>query len=207
MLLILMIISAFSISICSGASALQYHERHPWMANVGVGIGRGRFEDIDETERVYRSGAVPQIRFGRMIGSRLQLSVNYQGWIIEFDRFGDTVLEDVKIRRSLQDLTLGLALFPAGPEGFLGGFYIRAGAGIGWAGTAVIPVHEGGKQEHGERHDDWGTGYVAEIGYELWISGNAAVGLIGSYNYLDIDGDIVEKAWFTSANLTLSLYF
>jgi hypothetical protein len=43
-----------------GASALQYHERRPWTANVGVDIVRGRFEDIDETERVYRSGAVPK---------------------------------------------------------------------------------------------------------------------------------------------------
>jgi hypothetical protein len=79
-----------------------------------------------------------------MIGRHFQLSVNYHGWIIEFDRFGDTVLEDAKIRRSLHDRTLGLALFPAGPEGFLGGFYTSVGAGIGWAGTAIIPVHEGG---------------------------------------------------------------
>jgi hypothetical protein len=62
-------------------------------------------------------------------------------------------------------------------------------------------------QEHGERHDDWGTGYFAEAGYEFWISSNATAGLIASYNYFDIDGDIVKNAWFTSANLTLSLYF
>jgi len=198
-----------AILACIGGSAdaLKYRERPPWMANVGIGIGKGRFDDIDDTQRVYRSGAVPQIRFGRMLGRHFMASLNYQGWIIEFDRYGDLVLEDAKIRRSLQDFTLALTWFPGSPEGPLGGLYIRAGAGVGWAGTAIIPVHEDEAQEHGERHDDWGTGYLAELGYEFWISNNSTIGLTASYNYFDLDGDIVKTAWFTSANLILSLYF
>jgi len=189
------------------AYALKYHARSPWMGNVGIGIGRGDFNDIDETERDYRDGAVPQMRFGRMLGRHLMLGVIYQGWVLEFDRFGDAVLVDAKIRRSLQDLTLSLAWFPGKPESAWGGLFIRAGAGIGWAGTAIVPVIEGGKQEHGERIDDNGVGYLAEAGYDFWISNNATVGLSFSYNYFDIKGDIVETAWFTGANLTLSLYF
>jgi hypothetical protein len=189
------------------ASALKYHERQPWMVNVGIGIGRGNFNDVDESQRDYRNGAVPQMRFGRMLGRHLMVSANYQGWILEFDRVGDVVLEDAKIRRSLQDLTLGLAWFPGDPESAWGGLYIRAAAGMGWSGTAIIPVEEGGKQEHGERIDDWGTGYLGEIGYDFWISNNATVGLSASYNYFDIQGEIVETAWFTGANLTLSLFF
>jgi opacity protein-like surface antigen len=172
-----------------------------------MGIGTGRFDDFDETQRKHQSGAVPQIRFGRMLGRHLNLSVNYQGWMVEFDRYGEAEIEDAKIRRSLQDLTLGLAWFPGNQEGPWGGLYIRAGAGPGWAGTTIVPVIEDEAQEHGERHDDWGTGYFAEAGYEFWISNNTALGLIASYNYFDIDGDIVKTAWFTSANLTLSLYF
>jgi hypothetical protein len=204
---LLLITAVASVTIPTGASALKYNQSPPWMINVGMGTGTGKFDDIDETRRKHRWGAVPQIRFGRMIGKHLQLSTNYHGWIVEFDRYGDAVLEDAKIRRSLQDLTLGLAWFPAGPDGFWRGFHIRAGVGLGWAGNTIVPVVEGGKQEHGERHDDWGTAYFAEVGYDIWISGNSALGLTASHNYFDLDGDIVQKAWVTSANITLSLYF
>ena len=71
------------------------------------GSGQGDFADKDGTDRTYHQGAVPQMRFGRMLGQHLMVSANYQAWIIEFDRSGDIVLEDAKIRRSLQDLTLG----------------------------------------------------------------------------------------------------
>ena len=206
-ILILLATAFTSASLSSGASALKYNERRPWTVNVGMGIGMGRFDDFDETQRTHRSGVVPQIRIGRMLGRHLMLSVNYQGWVIEFDRYGDAVLEDAKIRRSLQDITLGLAWFPGNPDGPWGGLYVRAGAGPGWSGTTIIPVLEGEKQEHGERQDDWGTGFIAEAGYEFWISSNSAVGLSASYNYFDLDGEIVKTAWFASANLTLSLYF
>lgn len=196
------------LACCGGnADALKYRERPPWMVNVGIGIGKGTFDDTDDTQRIHRAGAVPQIRFGRMLGRHFMVSLNYQGWIIEFDRYGDKELKDAKIRRSLQDLTLGVTWFPGNAEGPWGGLYIRAGAGPGWAGTAIIPVHEDEAQEHGERHDDWGTGYLAELGYEFWISNNATIGLITSYNYFDLDGEIVKTAWVSSANLTLSLYF
>jgi len=177
------------------------------MINVGMGIGRGDFSDIDEISRSWRNGAVPQIRFGRMLGKHFMVSANYQGWLIEFDQFGDAVLQDAKIRRSLQDLSLGLAYFPGNQNTPLGGLYLRVGGGIGWSGTTVVPVIEGGKQGHGIRHEDWGTAWFGELGYEFWISRNAALGLIYSYNYFDIDGDLVNTAWFASLNVTLSLYF
>lgn len=205
-IIIPLIAAILGASLCGAASAMRYQQRPPWSVNVGIGVGTGRFDDVDETRRVHRSGAVPQIRFGRMLGRHFMLCASYQGFVVEFDRFGDAVLEDAKIRRSLQDLALGLAWFPA-PEGPWGGLYVRAGGGYGWAGTAIVEVIEGGKQEHGERIDDHGISYFAEAGYEFWISPNATIGLIASYNYLDLGGEIVETAWFTSANLTLSLYF
>lgn len=189
------------------AEALKYRERPSWMADVGIGLGKGTFDDIDDNERVYRSGAVPQIRFGRMLGQHFMVSLNYQAWIIEFDRNETIVLEGAKIRRSLQDFALGLSWFPGNPEGLWGGLYLRAGAGTGWAGTAVIPVVEDEAQEHGERHDDWGMAYIGELGYEFWISNNSTIGLNASYNYFDLDGDIVKTAWFSSSSITLSLYF
>jgi hypothetical protein len=177
------------------------------MVNVGIGIGRGDFSDADEVSRSWRNGAVPQIRFGRMIGGHFMLGAVYQGWVIEFDRFGDAVLEDAKIRRSLQDLAFGLAYFPGNQETALGGLYLRLGGGIGWSGTTIVPVTEGGKQGHGEGRDDWGTAWFGELGYEFWISRNSALGMIYSYNYFDINGDLVNTAWFSALNVTLSLYF
>jgi hypothetical protein len=200
-------IIAMLLAVGGGASALKYSERPPWMANIGIGLGKGTFDDVDDTERVFRMGAVPQIRFGRMLGRHLLLDINYQGWIIEFDQYGDVEIEDAKIRRSLQNFGMGLAWFPANPEGPWGGLYLRAGAGMGWSGTAVVPVEEGGKQEHGERQDDWGTAYFGELGYEFWISGNSTLGLTATYNYFDIEGAIVNTAWFSAASMTLSLYF
>ncbi len=207
MIFILLFVSLFVAAMSSGALALKYSERKPWMFNVGIGIGQGDFDDKDGVDRNYRQGAVPQIRFGRMLGQHFMVSANYQAWILEFDEYGDIEIEDAKIRRSLQDFTLGLAWFPGNPEGPWGGLYLRAAAGTGWAGTAVIPVEEGGKQEHGERIDDWGIGYLGELGYDFWISNNSAIGGTVSYNYFDLDGEIVNTAWFASLSLTLSLYF
>jgi hypothetical protein len=204
--LTIVIAAALAVSLCGTASAMKYEKRSPWMVNVGIGTGRGEFKDIDENQREYRDGAVPQIRFGRMLGSHLMLGIAYQGWVVEFDRLGETRLVDAKLRRSLQNLTLGVGWFPAS-EGFWSGLYVRGGGGFGWAGTAIVPVVEGEPQEHGERIDDHGASYFAEAGYEFWISQNAAAGLIASYNYLDIQGDIVTAAWFSSLNFTLSLYF
>jgi hypothetical protein len=207
MILMLSLASLFTAVLCAEASALKYSDRRPWMANIGIGIGTGTFDDVDDTQREFRTGAVPQIRFGRMLGRHFMVSLNYQGWIIEFDQYGDAEIDDAKIRRSLQDLALGLTWFPGSPESAWGGLYLRAGAGLGWSGTAVIPVEEGGKQEHGERIDDWGTGYLGEIGYDFWISDNSTIGLTACYNYLDLDGEIVRTAWFSATSLTLSLYF
>jgi hypothetical protein len=189
------------------AGALKYRKRDPWMVNVGIGIGTGKFDDYDEVTREWRTGAVPQIRLGRMIGRHFMISLNYQGWLIEFDRYGDNELEDAKIRRSLQDLAFGIAWFPGNPEGPWGGLYLRAGGGMGWSGTAVIPVEEGGKQEHGYRQDDWGTAWFGEVGYEFWISDNATIGIVTSYTYFDIQGRIVQTAWVTAGGITLALYF
>ena len=206
---ILISITLIAMLLCLGANAgaLKYRERPDWMANIGIGLGKGTFDDIDDAERVYRSGAVPQIRLGRMLGQHFMISANYQGWIIEFDRNETVTLEDAKIRRSLQDLTLGLTWFPGRPEGWLGGLYLRAAAGTGWAGTAVIPVEEGEAQEHGERIDDWGIGYLAELGYDFWFANNSTVGVNASYTYFDLDGEIVQTAWFSSLSLPMSLYF
>jgi hypothetical protein len=200
--------AAVLLACCTGeATALKHRERSSWMANVGIGVNRGRFEDVDDAMREYSNGAAPQIRFGRMIGSRLMVSANYQGWVVEFDQLDDRKITDAKIRRSLQNLTLGLTFFPGSSESWTGGLFVRGGGGMGWAGTSIVPVHEGEAQEHGERTDDWGTAWFGEAGYEFWISDTSTIGLLGNYTYFDIGGDLVTSGWTSGFSVNLSLYF
>jgi hypothetical protein len=197
-----LILGAVAVALFAGdADALRYHPRPAWMAGVGLGIGRGTFIDPAGAESGYRSGVSPQIRIGRMLGQRAMIGFNYDGWLIEYGEV------PTKHRRSLQNAALALTLFPGNPEGPWGGLYLRAGAGVGLTGTAEVEIVEGGKQERGERVDEWGVGAVAELGYEFWITDNFAAGLVSAFNYFDIGETIVDTAWFGSAGLTLNLYF
>ena len=197
-----LVLGAVVIALCAGdASALRYHPRPAWMAGVGFGIGRGTFTDPAGVESGYRNGVTPQIRVGRMLGQRSMVGLNYDGWLIEFGEV------PTKFRRSLQNVALAVTLFPGNPKGPSGGLYLRAGAGIGWTGTAEVEIVPGGKQERGERVDEWGVGAVGELGYEFWISDKFAAGLVSGINYFDIGETIVDTAWFGSAALTLNLYF
>jgi hypothetical protein len=197
-----LLLGAVAVVLLAGnADALRYHERPAWMAGVGLGMGRGTFIDPASVESGYRNGISPQIRIGRMLGQRAMIGVNYDGWLIEY---GDV---PTKHRRSLQNVALAATFFPGSPKGPWGGFYLRAGAGVGWTGTAEVEIVEGGKQEKGERVDEWGVGAVGELGYEFWITDNFAAGLVSGINYFDIGETIVDTAWFGFGGLTLNLYF
>jgi hypothetical protein len=197
----LILVAAAVVFFAADADALRYHPRPDWMAGVGLGIGRGTFVDPAGVESGYRNGVSPQIRLGRMLGQRAMIGVNWDAWFIEYGEV------PTKHRRSLQNVALAATFFPGGPEGPWGGLYLRAGAGVGWTGTAEVEIVEGGKQEKGERVDEWGVGAVGEVGYEFWITDNFAAGLVSAINYFDIGETIVDTAWFGSAGLTFNLYF
>jgi len=197
-----LVLGAVAVTLLTAdAGALRYQQRPAWMTGVGFGIGRGNFTDPAGSESEYRSGVSPQIRIGRMLGQRGMISVNYDAWLIEYGEV------PTKIRRSLQNAAFAVTLFPGNPEGPSGGVYLRAGAGLGWTGTAEVEIVPGGKQERGDRIDEWGVGVVGELGYEFWISDHFAAGLVSTINYFDIGETIVDTAWFVSAGLTINLYF
>jgi hypothetical protein len=208
-ILYITLFSAFT----GAAEAAEYNERQSWMANVGIGIGRGVFNDQRSSQYVYVNGAVPQVRFGRMINRNMMININYAGWMLEFDYaslifdIDRTVGPSYKARRSLQNVGLGLTVFPGDPLTFWGGFYMRGGAGVGWAGTTLVPVDPDTPQGHGDRNDDWGTGYFAEIGWEWWMSDHATFGIEGSVYLFDIGDELVKNAWFGAYSFTLSMYF
>ena len=121
----------------------------------------GQFENGNDTESEYRAGAAPQVRVGRMVSTHWMVSVNWEQWLTELGE------DEVKFRRSLQNLGLGITYFPGDPSGPVYGLFIRAGAGMGWAGTGAKEAIEGESQHKGERIDEWGVGAFAEAGYEF----------------------------------------
>ena len=195
-----LVIALVTVSF-SDAIAIRFQQRPDWMVSVAWGIGRGSFTDRSGTEGLYRNGATPVMRVGRMIGSHVMAGVNYGAWVIEY---GDI---PTKFRRSLQNFDLAVAVFPGNPEGVSGGIYLRAGGGIGWAGEADVDITPNMPQGHGHRLDEWGIGAFAEAGYEFWVFHNFTAGLGVTYNYFQIEEAHVHSAWFASALINLNLYF
>jgi hypothetical protein len=202
-----------------GALALTKQPRPAYMVGVGWGMGRGDFSSPDGSSQTYSEGGVALMRFGRMVGSRAMVALNYSGWIIEFDEelmenggrmlfAGDA--EDstiIKSRRSQQQMALSLYYFPGNSNGATGGLYVRAGAAVGWAGTNQVPITPGEPQGHGNRIDEWGWGVSLETGYEFWVSSNATIGLGAFYDYMSIRETIVDKGWFIGGCVNFNVYF
>ena len=176
------------------------------MVGVGFGVGRGSFENVDGSDSEYRNGAAPEIHLGRALGEHFMAGISYEAWLIEFGTV-DPDLPD-KIRRTLQNLTVAFTVYPGNQRGASGGIFLRAGIGMGWAGTGEKDAQPGEKQDEGTRYDEWGTGVFGAGGYEFWISDNFTAGLSATFNYFNIDGDkFVNKAAFGALILNLNLYW
>jgi hypothetical protein len=185
----------------SPADALQFPERPDWVFGIGFGYGTGNLQNGDGTDSEYRGGAAPQVRLGRMLHPNWMVSANWESWLTEFGE------EPLKLRRTLQNLALAVAWFPGSAGEPIHGLFVRAGAGMGWAGTGAKEAEEGGKQEKGERLDEWGVGVFGEVGYELWIARGITTGLMVNYNWFDIGERVVDRAHFTSVATFLNAYF
>lgn len=183
------------------AEAIRFQQRPDWRVGLGWGFGRGTFEDPTGGEAQYSSGSAPQIRFGRMLGSRVMVGLDYEAWMLEF---GDI---PTKYRRGLQNFMLSFDLFPGNPQGPSGGIFLRLAGGMGWSGSSEVPVAVGEAQQHGERIDEWGWGASVSGGYEFWVAPNFTVGAGASFDYLDLDERIVDRAGFGALVLDLNLYF
>lgn len=203
------------------ALALRKQPRPHWMVGVSYGMGRGIFKDAGGDRQEYTEGGIALIRVGRMVGSKAMVALNYSGWIIEFsDTTWDWVSDSgahfyasdsdsvvLKNRRSQQQLALSLYWFPGNPQGASGGVYLRAGAGMGWAGTNELLIESDNPQGHGSRIDEWGWGVSAEGGYEFWVAGNASLGAAAFYSYMSIQDTIVDNGWCAGASMNLNIYF
>jgi hypothetical protein len=187
------------------AWALRTHERPNWMIGLGIGYGRGTFDGLAGTNATYRDGAAPQIEFGRQLGQHFNLGLEYEGWMAEFGGVQDTV--GVKFRRSLQNFALAATFFPGRPHDATGGIWIRLTTGIGWAGTAVLTVHEDEAQHNAPRLDEWGVGFSGSAGYEFRIAPDYAAGLGVTFAGFDIGERVVDRGGFAALVLNLRIYF
>jgi hypothetical protein len=182
------------------------------MVGVGWGAGPGQlttpatipddtYGDAAKATDGFKGGAAPIVRLGRMLGERFMIDACWDDWLVEFGE------DPEKYRRTLQTWGLGLSFYPGDPLGATGGIYLRAGGGLGLAGTAEKNSVEGVAQRRGERYDDYGYSVFGETGYEFWITSSFTAGLDASAYYFGIDGVYVEDAWFTSFGLILKAYF
>jgi hypothetical protein len=205
-LMIGLLVAAVAVAIVPDAHAIRYQPRRDWMVGVGFGIGRGAFDNLNGERSEYRSGAAPAIHFGRALGEHFMASVSYEAWLIEFGTSQPGFPE--KTRRTLQNLALAFTVYPGNQRGASGGIFLRAGGGLGWAGTGFKEAVPDQKQDEGERYDEWGFGVFGEGGYEFWIAENFTAGLSATFNYFDIGGDlVVDKAGFAAVLLNLNLYW
>jgi hypothetical protein len=136
-----------------------------------------------------------------MLGQHFMVDACWGEWLVEFGE------DPVKYRRTLQSWGLALTLYPGNPLGPSGGIYLRAGSGLGLAGTAQKNAVEGEAQRRGERYDDYGYSVFGEGGYEFWITSAFTAGVNVAAYYFGIDGVYAESGYFTSLGLVLNAHF
>ncbi len=198
-----MIFSATLLAMALAASvawAGNAHVRDGWQLGFSYGYSAGRITFANEAEGTGEGGATPQIRLGHSVGRHFALGVEYNGWMLEG---GDA---DLKIRSSLQQVLLAGTWYPGQPDRAGGGFYVRAGIGLGWGSVAEVEIFDQ-IQEHGVRVDETGLGILTGIGYEFRIVKDVAAGLGVGFNHLSIDKDFYDSGWFMPVTGTLAWYW
>jgi hypothetical protein len=201
---VLVVAALLSLLPLAPARAAHPHERDGWLIGMSYGYGRGRFtEAVSESSGDYefRGGATPQIRFGHMVGKHVALHLEYGAWMFE-----DGVIP-LKARVSMQDLVLAATWYPGNPETAWGGFFVRAGAGLGWASVALIELNEELEQTHGDRLDESGLGVQFSLGYEWRFTREVALGLGVGVQHLDIGGDFYDETTFVPTFFSLNWYW
>ncbi|MEN8005883.1 MAG: hypothetical protein ABFS42_02665 [Candidatus Krumholzibacteriota bacterium] len=189
------------------ATARKTHVRDGWLVGLSYGYSQGHISWSGEPQGSYKGGAIPQIRFGRMVSSKLALGLEYHGWMLEQG------IVPVKIRSSLQSATLAATWYPGGAGSAWEGFYLRGGAGYAWAGLSFVeideepPEHVPLEQEHGTRYDESGLGLNVQMGYEFRVSRSFAGGIGMGFDYLSIDKTIYKSSYYFPVTLTAVWYW
>jgi hypothetical protein len=85
--------------------------------------------------------------------------------------------------------------------------FLRAGVGIANSVVGAKDVEEDTPQDLGIRVIDKGVAYFGEVGYELRLPHNFAVGLKTTVHLFDIGGFFIDRASVVSTLIDFGMYF
>lgn len=195
------------IGIVAGpAHALKPVTREGWTVGVAYGPGRAEIAGADSLDIGSLKGVAQSIRVGRMFGEHFRVGYEHQAWVREQG------LYDLKIRAGTQLEALGVTAFLAKPASAWGGLFVTVGAGRAHCRLTLLEPLLPGESAIGDtyevvfKQDEFGWGGFGGVGYDMQITRHCAVGLMASYNYLDIGGSLFDTVHFTPvvANLNFS---
>lgn len=203
---VLILATALLAAPARDAAALEPHERDGWVAGIGFGFGRAKFQGGEALNRVdtgWEEGTTPRLRLGHMLGKRVMLGYEQFQW---FDEQG---LGTAAVRVSAQTFGAALTFFPGNPRAETGGIYLRAGAGFASARIAVSPDAVGGvdSTHHEESLDEGGTSIMFGGGYEFRIAKPVALGADVTAHHHSIGKEFFDEVWFVPITVGLTWYF
>lgn len=204
---VLLVVAGLLLSLAPPARALEEHKRDGWVAGIGFGFGRAKFqggEALSSIDTGWEEGTTPRFRIGHMIGKRLMLGYEQFQWFDE-QGFGTTA-----VRVSAQTFGAGLTFFPGNPKKTTGGIYLRAGAGFANARIAASEdaVGIGPDSTHSEEHlDEGGTSVFFGGGYEFRLAKPVALGADLTAHHHSIKKEFFDTAWFVPVTVGLTWYF
>src|SRR5687768_13172544 len=106
---ILVLAAALLVTSAPRVHALEPHTRDGWVAGIGFGFGRAKFQGGEALNRVdtgWEEGTTPRLRLGHMLGKRVMLGYEQFQW---FDEQG---LGTAAVRVSAQTFGAALTFFP-----------------------------------------------------------------------------------------------
>ena len=178
---------AISLLLAAPAWAGSWaHERSGMVLgfNVGAGSAEAKFDgDGGSISSDRESGGGGNLRIGYAISPKVVLGLETAGW--------SKKVEDGNVDSTW---SLGVAAFGATWYPAAGGFFMRAGVGVG---RAEVKWDAGSGLTASA--DDTGFGLTTGLGYEWRLTRRFALGPQVDLNYVDI-GDGVSMNWF---NVTL----
>jgi opacity protein-like surface antigen len=184
-LVICLALLATSLLPAGRAVAGQWgHERTGMVLgfNLGAGGAMAKFDaDGGSIETDRESGAGGNLRIGYAVSPQVVLGLETSGWSRNEDE------GDVESTWSLGLAAFGATWYPAA-----GGFFLRAGIGVG---RAEIEWDAGNGQT--VAGDDTGFGLTTGLGYEWRLTRRFALGPQLDLNYVDI-GDGISMNWFNA---------
>ena len=151
--------------------------------NLGAGVAAVRSTVTGET--VQESGGAINIRLGGAVLNNVLLGAELAGWVRESSG------RPVGIGNALFALTY----YPAR------GLYFRAGMGFGSHFSENVP------DGSAEAKDEGGVAWGLASGYEWRLTRHFALSPQVEFNWLNIHGEVIDKASYAAASLGFNWYW